>query len=804
MAVFKCKMCGGNIEFNFGDTIGICDSCGMKQTLPKATDDAVNSLFNRANALRLKSEFDRAVELYNKIISIDETQAEAYWGLILCKYGIEYVAEPNSSRRVPTCHRTSFESITADEDYKSALRYGDALQKNLYESEAKVIDGIQKEILKIAAEEKPFDVFLCYKETDESGRRTQDSVTSNEIYHQLTQEGYKVFYAAITLEDKLGQAYEPYIFAALNSAKVMLVIGSKPEYFSSVWVKNEWSRFLKLMKNDRSKLLIPCYKDFDAYELPDDFAHLQAQDMSKIGFINDIVRGIKKVVDKDNDTLKAKESVVVNSSQPNVNIVALKKRGFMALEDEDWQKADVFFEEALNLDAEDAECYLGKLMAELKVTSAEKLKDCEQSFENMHNYQKSLRFADSSLKNVLNDSVLCIKERRIQNEKRIEQEEKEKRDNQQKSEIFKKAAILASDDSYRSMDEAIDMLKSISSWGNSNKLIESIELKKSLKQRYDEYLRAYPVLEETELNYTKEQLDKMLAKTKVFKNDFPASYFIPIVVSVLLIFLGFRDLGSSESAISLVAGIVSLLLFIFLYFKKIYLKRASLISMIDEYDLKIKSLSDVPDFLDYAPEFSEHKDAVDIFLSEKNNAKSRCSNTDEAAEEADSARKAEIERQNKLLDDKYNQEIQQLNNQIEQICKSYQEEKKALLAERTESLEIFAGLNILQVSKKNEIKLNIEKIDSRIKKSDEELDGIIIKIKDLITEKTRQYKKEKEAVADNVNNQYPLPAENQKNGLNKVYSDVRKNQKEQFMKIIKDKDYRSYMNRSMIDIYKKS
>ena len=41
------------------------------------------------------------------------------------------------------------------------------------------------------------------------------------------------------------------------------------------------------------------YRDMDPYELPEEFAHLQAQDMSKIGFINDIVRGIKKVIVKE-------------------------------------------------------------------------------------------------------------------------------------------------------------------------------------------------------------------------------------------------------------------------------------------------------------------------------------------------------------------------------------------------------------------------------------------------------------------------------------------------------------------------
>ena len=120
---------------------------------------------------------------------------------------------------------------------------------------------------------------------------------AQDLYYQLVQEGYKVFFSRITLEDKIGMAYEPYIFAALNSAKVMVVVGTKPEYFNAVWVKNEWSRFLKLIKSNKNKILIPAYKEMDPYDLPDEFSHLQAQDMSKLGFMQDLIRGIKKIVD---------------------------------------------------------------------------------------------------------------------------------------------------------------------------------------------------------------------------------------------------------------------------------------------------------------------------------------------------------------------------------------------------------------------------------------------------------------------------------------------------------------------------
>ena len=395
MALLKCKMCGGSLEVVAGETIIECEYCGTQQTLPKTTDENIQSLFNRANLLRQKSEFDKAEAVYEKIIEADHTEAEAYWGAILCKFGVEYVEDPKTYKRIPTCHRTSYDSIVADEYYKKALEAADISQRTIYEAEAKKIDEIQRGILSVSSQEEPYDVFICYKETDESGKRTQDSVIANDIYHQLTQEGFKVFYAAITLEDKLGSAYEPIIFAALNSSKVMLSIGTKPEYFNAVWVKNEWSRFLKMMKNDRTKMLIPCYKGMDAYELPEEFAHLQAQDMGKIGFINDIVRGIKKIIVKDEPKATVVKETVVTA---NASVGPLLKRAFMFLEDGNWDSANEYAERVLDADPENAEAYLVKLMADLCVRRKEQLADCRTAFDENDNYCKTIRFAGEKLK----------------------------------------------------------------------------------------------------------------------------------------------------------------------------------------------------------------------------------------------------------------------------------------------------------------------------------------------------------------------------------------------------------------------
>lgn len=406
MTVFRCKMCGANLTVTPGMEICECESCGTNQTLPKFGDERRVTMYERANHFRRNSEFDKAMNMYEQILNEDRTDAEAYWSIVLCRYGIEYVEDPATHKRVPTINRAQHTSIFADEDYKEALNCATISQKAIFESEARTIDDIQKGILEISRKEEPFDVFICYKESDASGSRTKDSVIANDIYHQLTREGFKVFFAAITLEDKLGQAYEPYIFAALNSAKVMIVLGTKPEYFNAPWVRNEWSRYLKIIKNDPKKILIPAYRDMDAYDLPEEFSFLQAQDMAKIGFMNDLIHGIKKVVNADKEKNPAQaaavpESIIYNKVNAGTGVEQALKRATFFLEDGDWNSASAYFEKALDLQPECAEAYVGKLMLEYGIKKREELSRQTKPFTNNECYIRALRFADDDLKKEL-------------------------------------------------------------------------------------------------------------------------------------------------------------------------------------------------------------------------------------------------------------------------------------------------------------------------------------------------------------------------------------------------------------------
>ena len=400
MAIIKCKMCGGDIELTADKTFGTCEFCGSTMTLPKIDDDQRAAAFNRGNHFRRIGEFDKALAVYERIVREDDTDAEAHWCCALCRFGIEYVEDPATYEYLPTCHRASFDSFLEDVDYLAAVEYSDGITKRQYQKDGAKIAEVQRGILATSQNAEPYDVFICYKESDENGNRTRDSLMAQDIYYQLTEQGRKVFFARITLEDVVGTQYEPYIFAALNSAKVMIVVGTKPEHLNAVWVRNEWSRFLAMMRKDRHKLLLPCYRDMDPYDLPEQLSVLQSYDMAKIGFIQDLTRGVAKVLDAERKPEPVKETVVVQQT-PAGNIAPLLKRAFMFLEDGEWDRADDFCEQVLNIDPECADAYLGKLMAELQVKTQENLKNQPKPFDGKNNYQKAIRFADDELKNTL-------------------------------------------------------------------------------------------------------------------------------------------------------------------------------------------------------------------------------------------------------------------------------------------------------------------------------------------------------------------------------------------------------------------
>lgn len=182
--IYKCKMCKGDLEI-IDEENGLCECeyCGSRQTVPLENNERKAELYNSANQYRKNNLFDRAADVYNSMVKEFPNEAEAYWGLVLCRYGIEYVEDPGTKKMIPTCHRTVPKPIFDDPDYQLACQKAKPIARKQHEDEATEIDKIQKKIFQLVQKEEPFDIFISYKELEEgTDQRTEDSVIAQDIY----------------------------------------------------------------------------------------------------------------------------------------------------------------------------------------------------------------------------------------------------------------------------------------------------------------------------------------------------------------------------------------------------------------------------------------------------------------------------------------------------------------------------------------------------------------------------------------------------------------------------------------------
>ena len=88
-------------------------------------------------------------------------------------------------------------------------------------------------------------------------------------------------------------------------------------------------RFLRFMSDDTTgKCIVPVYKNMSPYELPDEVSAFQAQDMSKVGAIQDLIIGVSSIIGDSTDTKKQamSQSDVLRIVEEQQKEKKLKKR----------------------------------------------------------------------------------------------------------------------------------------------------------------------------------------------------------------------------------------------------------------------------------------------------------------------------------------------------------------------------------------------------------------------------------------------------------------------------------------------
>lgn len=384
MGALKCKMCGSNLEIEDSITVCKCEKCGTSQTVPDIEDDKELKLFERAGRLRFNCDFDKAAGIYNTITDSYPEEAEGYWGLILCKYGIEY-ADDASGKKVPVCHRISYDSVMDDEDFELVMENSDSESRAIFREEAKIIEENRKEYIRIAESEQPYDIYISYRAKDDNGDKTAVSEIAEHLYNKLTSAGYRVFLSEAALKGKKRSDCEPYIYSALNSANVMLALGTSYDDYNDVWVKNEWNRYLEIAEKNKNKCLIPCYKDVDEYDIPKEFAGLKVCQLGNDDTFNNIMAEIANVVKpasinqpvSEPEKAEPAEEIELEEIEiiEPVDINKLLDEGFAAIADKNWKEANKLFFQVLDEEPDNSKAYWGQLLVQQECTNAREMAD---------------------------------------------------------------------------------------------------------------------------------------------------------------------------------------------------------------------------------------------------------------------------------------------------------------------------------------------------------------------------------------------------------------------------------------------
>ena len=329
----KCPICGGRLKIV--ETNRVCDACGEK--IPDNSSDPFVTEYIIANNERQCARFNEAQKIYQGIINKNQDKdidlSDIYWGLFLCEQNVIFEYHYFKNKESFPC----FYGINTIDPEKSeyylmavndALKYSSYYDYNkveVFKKLAALIRDTKNKFIDIYSKEEAFEVFICFKNKD-NGKYTPDREQAYKLYKTLTDMGYKVFMSEESLKNIKSdyRQYEPNIFHALYTSKIMFLICSDVNYINSHNLKNEWERFLHI---HNSKNVVPVIiNNFDPLNLPLGIIDNQVIDKSKKDFIQQIkncvvnVLGQRKNVDENTDLNNQKnQKINIKNKKQRVN-----------------------------------------------------------------------------------------------------------------------------------------------------------------------------------------------------------------------------------------------------------------------------------------------------------------------------------------------------------------------------------------------------------------------------------------------------------------------------------------------------
>lgn len=443
--LFACIGCGNKLNSaNSENGVVECECCLEKRVVPQNTiNNDARAFITQGDTLLLSGDFDKAYQAYARAAECAPEEATAYFGMALAEFKVQYLKDEVKGRMQPICFSTydaRLKSFKDNINYIKAIKNTNQAQRQVYEKNAEEIDYINNAFAEIEKTGLDYDCFICVKvsEEDEKKNKTADYKIADDLYFELKKKGFKPFFSEREIVDQTGADYEAHILHALYSSECMLVVCGNEEYLNTKWVKNEYSRFLKLVRDDQkeSDSITIVYNRKPIEKLPGKKGKIQGIDISGLNGLERVISFVEKHTPeakkrKEEEAaraqLKEKEaaerqkqafeemqrnfSAQLNTKFTEVRgketisegptVEALLLRAAQQLEVENFQEAEKIYGQILDSQPENANAWKGQLL-------------CEYNCKNDNNFVQKIQNASPEIKN---SYTILLKLRKSQNYK---------------------------------------------------------------------------------------------------------------------------------------------------------------------------------------------------------------------------------------------------------------------------------------------------------------------------------------------------------------------------------------------------
>ena len=177
------------------------------------------------------------------------------------------------------------------------------------------------------------DVCICYEENDAAGRRTRDSIIAQEVYRKFKENKVATFYERISADGMTGDDLEAGKLAAIHKTKIVIVLGTTVESFTTIEAK--YGEYFA------GKPVIPFCVDVNPGAIPKTLSKIQAMSYSTIGWDKDLIKGVYNILGREQDVdtgslySRRKAKIIVVSIIAAVVAIAVTVAAWILLKPDD-------------------------------------------------------------------------------------------------------------------------------------------------------------------------------------------------------------------------------------------------------------------------------------------------------------------------------------------------------------------------------------------------------------------------------------------------------------------------------------